>query len=44
MDDSTPSFSTGCERLGVFDLSPTSSTQQDLRIKIETYKYDGPPE
>jgi hypothetical protein len=43
MDDSALIPLTGCERLGVFDLSPTSGTQKDLRIKVETCKYDGPP-
>ena len=30
MDDSTPIFLTGCERLGVFDFSPTSGGAGEL--------------
>jgi hypothetical protein len=35
MDDSTPGFSTGCERLGVSDFSPASGTHKDLLVGID---------
>ena len=52
MDDSTPIFLTGCERLGVFDFSPTSggagelvpAPQKELFIEAGHWKKNVPPQ